>query len=107
MSRKKPGSKQRRLKTARGIPGVSLSLAGGASASTAMSAPYAASPLLYDERAADVILATFHFFGEKIHFFAKESAFGIAAGAGAGNSGAGAGSGRITLGTVMAAGTGD
>jgi hypothetical protein len=92
LSRKRPKSKRSRLKEALGIAGVSLSLAGGASASTTMPAPYATSHLLYEEEVSDVTLATFHYVDEKSHSFAEEDVFRIAASKGAG---AGTGAGRV------------
>lgn len=68
MSRKRPGSKRKDSKQALGIAVVSLSLAGGASASTTMPVPHAASNPICDEEVVDVTLATFHFFDEKKPF---------------------------------------
>ena len=64
MPRAKSTSKRRRLRKALTIAGVSLSVAGAASASAAIPAPQAASSdTFYDEEVSDVTLATaFYYF---------------------------------------------
>jgi hypothetical protein len=94
MSRKRPGSKWRHLQRALGIAGVSLLLAGGASASATLPAPSNAAPqFLPNEHAANVTFATPRFFDEKFRVFAGENTFRIAAGKAGPGAGAGTGSG--------------
>jgi hypothetical protein len=93
MSRNKPSAKRKRLKQALGIAGVSLSVAGGASASTAMPVPSAKSAPLSEVEIVDVSLATFQLLDEKSRSLTQEQVFRIARGASTGAA-AGAGAGR-------------
>jgi hypothetical protein len=61
----KSASKRRLLRKALTVAGVSLSVAGAASASAAMPAPSAATHVLLDEEVSDVTLATFYYFGKE------------------------------------------
>jgi hypothetical protein len=78
MPRGKSVSKRRRLRKALTIAGVSLSVAGAASASAAMPAPSAATHVLLEEEVSDVTLATFYYFDKENDLPSRGAGAGMA-----------------------------